>query len=142
MDEVNWRITIQFLEEEYISTGALVEVINEVITINPAQLQKEEVTISGKKVISQCKCLLTQRNETAIWPHVYQMDAPKFCTHYDHQPPKAISSFVIFVSFHLCHVFSTSSFHSSTFYVLFFFLTHWTSKPISKINHVQEVICL
>ena len=60
-------------------------------------------------------------NKTAIWPHVYQMDVPKICTHYDHQPPKAISSFVIFVPFHLCHVFSTSSFYSSNFFLLFFF---------------------
>ena len=60
-------------------------------------------------------------NETAIWSHVYWMDAPKICTHFDHQPPKAISSFVIFVPFHLCHVFSTSSFCSSNFFFYSFF---------------------
>ena len=70
-------------------------------------------------------------NETAKWPHVYQMDAPKICTH--HQPPKAISSFVIFVPFHLCHVFSTSSFCSSNFFILFFFFGSLDFKASQQI---------
>ena len=57
MDEVNWRITIQFLEEEYISTGALVQVINEVITINPAQLQKKRLQFQEIKSIISMQML-------------------------------------------------------------------------------------
>ena len=82
------------------------------------------------------------KNETAIWPHVYQMDAPKICTHYDHQPPKAISSFVIFVPFHLCHVFSTSSFCSSNFFLLFFFwLIGLQSQSANIIMNKKLSVC-
>ena len=64
-------------------------------------------------------------NETAIWPHVYRMDAPKMCIHYDHQPPKAIPLFSFLFLFIYVMYFPALPSAPLTFFLILF-LAHWT----------------